>query len=857
MSRIRQASRHFRASITGASFLPKRFKLLLVCLVLVSTPLLGAAQTKRLVIIKVDGLPYGTVDRFVRERDPQSGKSQLPWFDYIYYQRGARLENFYVRGMSLSAPSWSLLETGQHLQIKGNVEFDRFTLKTYDYLNFVPFVVLSVVGDRVDMAAVEVLDSLKTPMIIDAYPHDQRYMTFSLFQRGPRFITYQNSLVNRFKRTPRDLFDEWTTGLEMRNTIPDELLREMLAKLSDPKVGYLDIVLTDFDHVAHHNNDRQSHLLVMKQIDAVLGQVWTTIQKSPLAAETALVVVSDHGFNSDERVYSQGYNLVKLLGSLSGGGHHVITKRRLMLDYSVKGVNPFVPLITTTTSDSYYLKGQSTTYPTALLDFDGNERASIHLRDSDLNMLQILLQQLARKDLNPKLRAAARDLFFQTIDRRRSGWEKQVADLKEELGALRRRIAEQQALWESMPKKFTPEEQAAGRDDTVKRIHAQVLRWQGHEKSYSQYVQTMTNLLGLSRETFSATAYKIESLIPPLAMGDRNSVYELQNYVVGPAAGGLVLQSDGNIDVKKSFIRVDYFSLLHDIVVRNNVQQNVANRPVDMIATRLPSELVSAVINDTGLTNDVVWVYGGREDQALILARRDARGNLSFRYQPIKALTQDENGKLHFEVVDWRAGLPLHIWEDKQLNVPVQDRAGWLSSWHTDIEWLRALHRTQYSNGLIGLYEELGEHPIETLRLDEPGISNDERLMRRYATRQRQLIEADLLVVANDHWNFDVRGFNPGGNHGSFLRISTHSIFMIAGGDKTGIPRGLTIEEPYDSLSFVPTLLALTGDLRDDSSPIPILWDKGFRPFPGRVIKELVPDASKPRIADTGVSTLP
>ena len=95
-------------------------------------------QTKRLVVIKCDGLPYEVVDRFVKQRDPQSGKSVLPWIDHIFYQRGARLSNFYVRGMSLSAPSWSLLETGQHLQIKGNVEFDRFTLHSYDYLNFFP-----------------------------------------------------------------------------------------------------------------------------------------------------------------------------------------------------------------------------------------------------------------------------------------------------------------------------------------------------------------------------------------------------------------------------------------------------------------------------------------------------------------------------------------------------------------------------------------------------------------------------------------------------------------------------------------------------------------------------------------------
>ena len=103
--------------------------------------LMAPAQTKRVVMVKVDGLPYELIDRFARERDPLTGKSRLPWFDYVFFANGTRITNFYVRGMSLSAPSWSLVDTGQHLQIKGNVEFDRDILHTYDYLNFLPFMV--------------------------------------------------------------------------------------------------------------------------------------------------------------------------------------------------------------------------------------------------------------------------------------------------------------------------------------------------------------------------------------------------------------------------------------------------------------------------------------------------------------------------------------------------------------------------------------------------------------------------------------------------------------------------------------------------------------------------------------------
>jgi hypothetical protein len=112
--------------------------------------------------------------------------------------------------------------------------------------------------------------------------------------------------------------------------------------------------------------------------------------------------------------------------------------------------------------------------------------------------------------------------------------------------------------------------------------------------------------------------------------------------------------------------------------------------------------------------------------------------------------------------------------------------------------------------------------------------------MKEYARRKRELVEPDMLIVAQDHWNFDVRGFNPGGNHGSFFRISTHSIFMVAGGQQTGIPRAFEITHPYDSLSFVPTLLALTGNLRDDNNPVPKLKERGFSHFPGPVVKELL-----------------
>ena len=859
MSRL--GTSRFSAVLSGAfSIKQRRLRVTLpLLLLLLFLPSLTRGQTKRVISVQCDGLPYDLVDRFVRERDPRTGKSQLPWFDYIFYQRGTRLANFYVRGTSLSSPSWSLLATGQHLQIKGNVEFDRYTLQTYDYLNFVPFYVQATIGRRIDMQGVEVLDSLGLPQLTDAFPHNERYATFSLFQRGPRYITFQKALENRFKKAPKELFDEWTmSGLGLRGSVPDQLLRELVESIGDQRYRYLEFVTTDFDHVAHHNNDRESHLLALKALDAMLGQIWTAIQKSPLAAETTLIIVSDHGFNTDERVYSQGFNLVKLLGSAEGGGHHVITKRRLLVDYAIKGVNPFVQEITTTTSDSYYLKKQSKDYPTAMLDFDGNERATLQFRDSNLNLLHIILQQLQLPGISVPLKKALTDQFFDTLAAKRFAWQENLDDINQELGALRRAIERQRTLCAAQPKKFTKEDTAAGRDDEAKRVCVWEDIWIGQDRSYSEYVRTVRNLLALRKETFDATKLKIDDLIPRRSMGEHNTVHQLQQYVAGVAPAGFVLKPDGSLDLARSFVHVDYFSLLHNQTVRNNVQAGVANHPVDLLAVRLPAELLKPLISEAGILPDVVWVSAGPEEQALILAREDNEGQLSFRYLPIKNLTQDETDQLHFEPAPWHAGRPLQIFEDPHLEIPagpqIESREAWLSRWHTDLEWLHALHRTRYSNGLIGLHEQLARHPVGRLLVDEPGISADERLLRRFLRRQRENIEADMLVVANDHWNFDVRGFNPGGNHGSFFRISTHSTLMLAGGDKTTIPRGAVVEEPYDSLSFVPTVLALTGNLRDDNNPIPILLDKGFRHFPGRPIKELLAPQENRKIVVTGAT---
>ena len=811
---------------------------------ILASVLIGAAATsalgtvKRVVIVKIDGLPGYYVDQVVKQRDRETGKSVLPWFDEVFYRNGTRLPNFYTRGMSLSGPSWGQLDTGQRLQIKGNVEYDRYTLRAYDYLNFFPYYLNNYIyKTRADMPAAEVLDQLELPLLSDAFAYENKYIGQQLYQRSSNWWDVIGSgVVKLYPGNPSDMIDEWTLGLDFRSITVDQTERDITGKLvKRPHVDYYDYYDTNFDHVSHHNPDSASRLTALKKLDRTIGKIWVAIQASSRAHETALVLVSDHGFNSEENVYSQGFNIVKLLTSAAGGGHHVITKRRLMMDYSIMGVYPLVPLITTSSKESYYLKDKVNEYPTVLVDFDGNERSALQLRNTDLNTIHILLQQLKDGKLSQPVRNAAIGALFEIVDRRRPAWEQAVTELREELRALQRMIENQDRVILTHPKIFTPNEITKGIDKQALRLKAQNLIAKQTLADYTQYILTVSNLLRLRRETFNAKALRIEDLVGPGVMGDPNTIYELRNYVAGPSPSGLALDAAGRLDMAKSFTRLDYFDVLARQSVRNNVQPKVSNRPIDFVAVRL-----SDAVMPEGFASeqDPIWLYSGPERQTLILTRKNGGGQSIYRYIPVANLQETPDGNVTFTVKEWDKGFPLKYFEDAKFGVPADSRAAWLGDWHTELEWLHAAHKTAYSNAIVGLEEQLGRHPL--FDTDEAGLSPDEKLIRRLRQRQRKLTETDLLILANNHWNFDVRGFNPGGNHGSFFRVSTNSTFMIAGGSSTGIPRGLAVEEPYDGLSFVPTIFRLMGKIDDQNRPTPELAEKGFRPFPGRVVKELI-----------------
>jgi hypothetical protein len=775
----------------------------------------GRTATERVVILKADGLPYDTLDSVVRARNPQTGKSVLPWIDYVFYQRGVRLRNFYSRGLSLSAPSWALLDSGQPGIIKGNLEFDRLTLRSYDYLNLFARVLRRATGKEIGTPAIEVMDEQRTPVLSDAYAVSERNVGAQVLTRVlPNSVQNMKRLLTL--QGPKEWLDEWTIGFDQTSFVFEILEHDLIENLKKSEVRYIDFMIPAYDHIVHVNRAPEASLRALQEIDRVVGEAWTAIEKGPLAGRTALILVSDHGMNTDSRVYSQGYNLVDLFTSAAGGGHHVVTNRPPLGDYSLRSLSPVISAVTTAAPASFYLKDQADKYPTLLLDADGNERASIYMRDSNLNLLQILWQQMSRRDLRPELERAARSAFFTILDRNRPQWTALVDQLSEELEDLKVRIA---ATERSAPKK---------RSAAFEQAFSEMKE---DQKAYGTYLIRLRKLLELRPETFNPSRLKVEDVIPPKSMGQLNSIHSLQNYAAGPSRNGLALNGDGSLDMSRSFTFVNYFELLSQIRTRNNVQQTVAASPVDFVAAAVPVDNLSSLADDRQPVEIAVWLYSDEARQLLVLARHNSKGMLELRCLPVQGLTQAVTGAVTFSIAPWGAGFPLQLWEG--LAMPEDAKQTWLNSWREEREWLEATHAMYYSHAVVSLYEQFAF----ATNPNAGGTGPDAAMFTRFRNRKRLLIEPDFIIFASDHWNFNYRDFNPGGNHGAFFRKSTQATLMLAGGAETGIPRGLIVDRPYDTLSFVPTVFTLTGDITDTLSPR--LTDKGFRPFPGEVIREL------------------
>ncbi len=747
----------------------------------------SADTPKRVVILKIDGLNQDLLERAVNKIDPDTGKSELPWIKHVFFDNGTVFKNFYSRGISLSAPSWSILDTGRHPVIRGNVEFDRYYGKSYDYLNFFPFYISYARKHQVDMPGVEVLDRAGIPLLIDSFKPAESYQSFQLFQRGVRWETLSNVLRRRFSRTAILATVEEAGVPSYESLLQDQTDADVAAGIAGSEILYLDSYDGDVDHAGHGTSQEEALTAILRGVDARVGQVWTEIEKSPLAHQTVLAMVSDHGMNNVPGIISQTYSITDLLSSPAGGGHHIVTDRQQLSDFKLRALDPLVTRVITPTKTSFYLADEADRYPTAWIDIDGNERTSVGLRNNDLNKIHILLKQLARQDLPAAERKAAALYVRSLIDRNRADWTRTDHELSDEITVLARLMTPRKEMVAKLKMTRSSKGDNSGQYMKNRRLRNELADWQEEVEGYTDYLQHLRHLLAYVPDASKPLEDKVDSFLPALAQGDNNSVGQIQHYVVGLSPLGISVNNAGMLDEQSTFRHVNYPQLLLAQRVRNNPQAALSNQPIDFVAAILPGR-------------KSYWLYRDDQKQLVIETNSDCQ----IRLRPVMNLTQADAGEpVNAEDTTWQPGLPLDLFEDENLHLPPgADKAQWLSSWHSEREWMEAIHKCRYSTGVIGIIEELS--PIAP---DVPGKSGMDPVMVRYEKRRRTLVETDFHIFAADHWNFNVRFPNAGGNHGGFFRISTHSVWMLAG---EGIPTQ-AVEEPYDGLNFSNTILSILG----------------------------------------------
>ena len=837
----------------------------------------AAAPPVRLVVLKFDGLPPATVDRWVRERDPRTGRSVLPWIEQLFYAQGVRFESFYARGMSLSMTSWAILDSGRHGLVKGNWEVDRRTGEPADYLNYVNYYWEAALFRRVYPRGVEQLDAARIPLLSDAFQREERETSIQLLRRGTQFRRFLDIGLGPVKGPIGETIGDLMVGVDFERSYAETTRKSLLDAVRNPAIRYVDYYGPHFDHALHDDNDEEQIVRALRETDRIIGEAYSALVESGTADRTVFVVVSDHGATYDEQGrFSHGINLVPYLNRPEMGAHHVMTRRGPLANFSFEGsiFKPRPPLSTVSPSrDSIYLADRPDQV-TCALDNDGNERVHVHLRSGDLNRFQMLHRALGRKGLDAARRAAVGRAAMAVVERNRAAWEAEAREVREELAALAAlegpRRAEL-ARCEQLDAHYRALEEHGGAppaDRIAPYGGASALNTSDRARDVSQRIAELRATLfqaGQLSDEYGAYATRLErrasvrtlealaatpeaALFGARELGANATFADLAAYPVG--LDEIVLTPEGDLDEARSFATVDYFAAFTGLRVRNTVHADFGTRPVEFVVARLPVDEARRAAAEAGLlagdaaarVTSALLVHGGDRGQLVLFEQGGMPGDALLALVPVAA-TRAVAGRLAFEPAPWRAGLPLGLFEAPELGVPAADRAAWLSSFHPEREWLDATHLTSTGLAVPGLsevfslaYRDAFAHAMAADRTPE------ERLARRLELRRRDAMEADLFLHASPHWHFNVKDFNPGANHGSFARSSMHAVLWLLGGEATRVRRGpLVVTRAYDGLDFAPTMLEAAGVTRGGVLPDALVRG-GFRPFPGRIATEALED---------------
>lgn len=833
-----------------------------------AAPLPDSAANTRLIVVKVDGLPQDAVDAYVNRIDPRTGRSVLPWIRHLYYESGVRTENFYSRGISLSEPSWAIIDTGQHSLVKGNFEADRNTGDTVDHLSFVGFYLDSAKSQRVFPPAIEALDACRTPLTSDAWQFEDRETGIQLLRRGTLwFELFKVGIAPASRGTIGKRVGDILIGVNETEIWAKVSEERFVEAVRDPAVRYADFYWPFIDEALHDDNSEASLRGALSNFDRMLGRVQQAIAESGTADRTVLAVVSDHGSTYDvEGKYSQGINLIGYLERPEFGAHHSMSRGGPLANYELEGsaLKPFASAIALTASrHSFYLADRPGQI-TCAMDYDGNERAQLYLRDPDLARLQMLWRALRAGKLDARSYEVAGRGAMAILDRRRAGWSAEAFELGEELVALARRgsaLRREQAALEAETKRARPRSSEssagiapfAGRSALNHRDPYRDLVDRGRELAVEVFrTDKLRNEYGAFRNSL-ATRSKVVS-VEAFVAADETALFGFREFgrtldardlAAYPVRLRDIVATDaGALDERASFVTVNYLEAFTGIRIRNSASAERGTAPVSWIVAEMDAAATVAALGAAGRQVQTIdrafLVSADRDRQLLMLYRTADDGRQLVTLAPISRFSADSpTGAYEFDLAAWRSGLPFGLFEDESLKTGGQDRSAWLSAEHDLISWRDGVHRTAEGLAVVG-FTEVATTAYRQ-RFDEliaRATQADDKLLLRFERRRRDAVATDLFLHAAPHWNFDLKDFNAGGNHGGFGRSSMHTVFWIRGGAQTRIQAGpIAVQAPYDGLDVAPTLMEASG-LTTGGALTDELKRGGFRSYPGSIVRE-------------------
>lgn len=203
--------------------------------------------------------------------------------------------------------------------------------------------------------------------------------------------------------------------------------------------------------------------------------------------------------------------------------------------------------------------------------------------------------------------------------------------------------------------------------------------------------------------------------------------------------------------------------------------------PVDLVLIRLDARRV--------------LVMRSPENQAIIHRAFGADGRAAYRYEPVRRVGQDPDGRIVAEPAT--VGMdPLGYLQDAALERAMGSVSAvgrWLADWHGEREWLRVTARSEYPDAVVAVARFFDwQPPVDDLAL---------------------ACTPDLVVTASRGWSFR-SDEETGSDHGSLLPESMRISLFVAG---PNIRHGVW-PQPQRIVDVLPTVLEMIGEPYDPNA---------------------------------------